>query len=211
MTGAQDALPRQPHGRRVHEVVLDTRRVVVGTAAPGPGESLSGAAARLAESLVAAESGCPQGTVRVASLLPSGRPVASGRDGALPVSVSLTHERGLVAAAVARGTTVGVDIVDVAVPRPGLEYWSDGGGADGAIASPGMEWAAREAAFKAAALDASFRPRAVDILGDDDGFTWTCRDRWRTVRGVGRFLAEGRHLVAVACAVDAAEGGRECS
>lgn len=195
MTGAPAA--RAHHGVH-HGVVVGGVPVSIATAAPTPGAALSAAARRLAEELAAARTGTPRREIRVASLLPSGRPVANGPRGPLPLSVSVSHVVGMVAAAVAQGASVGIDVVDVATVRAGLGLWLlDAERAGGA--SPGMLWAAKEAAYKAAGIDAPFRPLAVEVEADDEGFTWRLRDRWRGAGGTGRFFATGRHLVAIAC------------
>jgi len=137
--------------------------------------------------------------VRVATLLPSGRPVVSADSGVMRLSVSMAHERGLVGAAVCAEAGVGIDIVDTTVVRAGLDHWLVG--AERAAASPGMVWAAKEAAYKAAGLDAAFRPLRVSVEPVGDGtFSWTLRDEWREASGTGRFLEAGRYLLAVACA-----------
>lgn len=197
-------------GRMERDFVVGAWRVDVATAAPTPGESLSAAARRLAERIIADRVGLPLVSVRVASLLPSGRPVVSAEAGMLPLSVSVAHERGLVGAAVCDGAGVGIDIVDVSVDRAGLDHWLDE--AERAVAAPGMIWAAKEAAFKSAGLDTTFRPLRVSIepIGVV-AFSWTLRDAWRTVCGAGRFLDAGRHLVAVACADPSAGAAAERS
>jgi 4'-phosphopantetheinyl transferase EntD len=182
-------------------LAVGDRLVDVGFAVPVPGESLSAAARRLAERLVARRAGLPGAAVRVAALLPSGRPVATGPDGILPVSVAMAHERRFVGAAVCDASGVGIDIVDPAAVRAGLDHWLDAAerGCAGSV-TPGMLWAAKEAAYKAARLDASFRPLAVSVEPDgDEGFTWRLQDDWRAAHGQGRFLDRGGHLVAVAC------------
>lgn len=214
ITGAPGAPAR--HGARLgtREILVGGMRVAVATAIPAPGAALSVAARRLAEALVADCIGAAARGVRVASLLPSGRPVASGPEGLLALSVSLSHERGLVAAAVADGTSVGIDVVDGSAVRPGLEHWLEES-ERASDASPGMLWAAKEAAYKAAGIDAPFRPRAVAVEADGEGFSWRLTDRWREVCGAGRFLADGRHLLAVACVSvrpgPGIEGGAPCS
>jgi 4'-phosphopantetheinyl transferase EntD len=185
-------------GRVGLKIVVGGWAVDVATVVPAPGESLSAAARRLAERIVAGRHGLPAGAVRVASLLPSGRPIVSDDSGVMALSVSMAHERGLVGAAVCEGAGVGIDIVDTTVARTGLDHWLVD--AELAAASPGMVWAAKEAAYKAAGLDATFRPLRVTIAPSGDGsFSWTLRDDWRSAAGVGRFLEAGRYLLAVAC------------
>ena len=191
-------------GRVERDLAVGAWRVDVGTAVPAPGESLSGAARRLAERIVADRLGLPAVAVRVASLLPSGRPIVSADSGVMPLSVSIAHERGLVGAATCEGAGVGIDIVDTTALRTGLDHWFDA--AERAVASPGMVWAAKEAAYKAAGLDTPFRPLRVSVEPVGAGaFAWTLRDAWNTATGTGRFLEVGRHLLAVAC-TDSARG-----
>ena len=195
MTAAAVALT----GRVERDFVIGDRRVDVGTAIPAPGESLSTAARRLAECLVAARIGLPAFAVRIATLLPSGRPIVSAESDVSTMSVSMAHERGLVGAAVCAEAGVGIDIVDTTFVRAGLDHWLVG--AERAAASPGMVWAAKEAAYKAAGLDAAFRPLRVSIEPLGDGtFSWSFRDDWREAIGTGRFLEAGRYVLAVACA-----------
>ena len=180
-------------------LIVGAWSVEIGIATPVPGESLSGAARRLAERVVAEVTGLPAAGVRVASLLPSGRPIVTSDDGLLSLAVSVAHERRLVCAAVCAGAGIGIDVVDTSAARAGLDSWLND--AERAAASPAMIWAAKEAAYKAAGLDAVFRPLGVAVEPSDDGtFAWTLRDDWRTVSGMGRFLEVGCHLVAVACA-----------
>lgn len=179
-------------------LVVGAWSVEIAIATPFPGESLSSAAMRLAEWVVAGVTGLPVAVVRVASLLPSGRPIVASDDGPLALAVSVAHERRLVCAAVCAGAGIGIDVVDTSAARAGIDYWLDD--AERAAASPAMIWAAKEAAYKAAGLDAVFRPLGVAVEPSDDGtFAWTLRDDWRTVSGTGRFLEVGCHLVAVAC------------
>jgi phosphopantetheinyl transferase (holo-ACP synthase) len=179
-------------------LIVGAWSVEIGFATPAPGESLSSAGRRLAERVVAEMTGLPAAVVRVASLLPSGRPVVASDEGLLSLAVSVAHERRLVCAAVCAGAGIGIDVVDTSAARAGLDYWLDD--AERAAASPAMIWAAKEAAYKAAGLDAVFRPLGVAVEPSNDGtFAWTLRDDWRTVSGMGRFLEVGCHLVAVAC------------
>jgi hypothetical protein len=166
-------------------------------------DSPSAEAGRLAEDLVAATLGLAGAQVRVAALLPSGRPVAriTGRERS--PSVSLSHVHGLLGAAVAADGQVGLDIVDPADAGRALDaFFSPDELAlvpddDGLLRA--RLWAAKEAAYKAARLDAEFRPRRVTIEGlSPSGFAWVVRDRHVVVRGAGRFATVGRHVVAIA-------------
>lgn len=212
MTGAPGTRIGRDARRETSEILVGEVAVSIATTKPRPGAALSVVAVRLAEELVAERSGMPRREIRVASLLPSGRPVASGPLGPLMLSVSVSHVAGMVAAAVARGASVGIDVVDVTTVRSGIDFWLDGADRPGGT-SPGMLWAAKEAAYKAAGIDAPFRPLAVEVEADDEGFTWRLRDRWRGARGAGRFVVAGRHVVAVACAtaIPAAGEGASCS
>jgi hypothetical protein len=166
---------------------------------------ISAEAARLAEDLVAARIGCEPRLVRVAALMPSGRPVALVRGRAATISVSVSHGGGLFGAAVCGTAGVGLDIVDPAEAGPSLDAWfsadeiallSDD---DGLLRA--RLWGAKESAFKAAGFDEGFRPRSVAIehLGPT-GFRWSARGVHGRARGQGVFADAGRHLVAVAVA-----------
>jgi len=162
-----------------------------------------GVAARdVAERLAALRLERPRSAVRVASLPPSGRPVLTidGRPAA--AAISLSHVEGLVAAAVAEGVGVGIDLVDPAEAGRGLDPWFT---PEELALEPdegllrARLWAAKEAAYKAAGLDEEFRQRTV-VIGSlaPRAFTWTARGRFTEVVGSGRFLSAGRHVVAVA-------------
>ena len=165
--------------------------------------SPSRAAVRLAESLVAGVLGEAVDAVRVASLPPSGRPVAVVSGEPHPVSVTISHVPGVVGAAACETAWVGIDIVDPAEAGRGLDVWftpdelalvpDD----DGSLRA--RLWAAKEAAYKACRFDAGFSPRTVTIdTLTGTGFSWTARHRFGDVLGPGRFTTLGRHVVAVA-------------
>ncbi len=191
-------------------VAVHGHRVAVWTARTA-GLSPSVAGSRLAERLAADMLGVSPASLRVASLPPSGRPVVlqGGAAAACGISISHTLRRlatrapvGLVAVAACRGGQVGIDIVapaDVS-PEPLARFLASG--SLPAASDPRhitLEWAAKEAAYKASGLDEAFRPRrvAVERLADD-GFRWSVSGLFRAVHGVGRFLVEDDHLVAVA-------------
>lgn len=193
-----------------------TGSVVVGghavqwAAWPGPTTSASAGARRLAEDLVAAVAALPAGSVRVATLLPSGRPVALTGADTIPVAVSLTHLAGFAAAAASDAVRgVGVDAVDTATTASSLEWWFDRCERRWAAdTSPQHVWGAKEAGFKAAGIDGHFRPHGVHVRADGaDGFRWDLADRWRSAGGVGRFVTVGRWLVAVAIRAEASPVG----
>ena len=183
------------------------RRVDVAFEEVSEDVATSAAAARLAEDLVAARIGCERRRVRVAALMPSGRPVATvgGREAEAFVSVS--HGGGLVAAAVCATGGVGLDVVDAAEAGRRLDAWFT---PDERGMLPGHEgrsrarlWAAKEAAFKAARLDEGFRPLAVAIAPRGRvGFRWSVRGDHRRAGGLGIFTAVGGKVVAVAVAAD---------
>jgi hypothetical protein len=163
----------------------------------------SAEAGRLAEDLVAATLGVPGGDVRVAALPPTGRPVARVAGREQDPFVSVSHVRRLLGAAVSTDARVGLDIVDPADAGRGLDaFFSPDELAlvpDDVGLLRALLWAAKEAAYKAARLDAEFRPRAVTIDGlTANGFTWIVRGRHALVEGAGRFATVGRHVVAIA-------------
>ena len=172
----------------------------------------SGAVARLAEEVAEESLQFLAGRVRVAALLPSGRPVAlvAGRHGG--VSVSTAHTSSVIGAAACREADVGIDIVDFCPQAAagkrtdyGLDYWFTPAErqllAVNRSLSRGMMWGAKEAAYKAAALDAEFRPLEVSIeAADGDEFHWNLGHSWRAVRGVGRFFLAAGQIVVLAVA-----------
>jgi hypothetical protein len=166
-------------------------------------ESLSGAALRLAEDLVATLLSAPGAGVRVAGLAPSGRPVVSVAGMSSGPSVSVSHVSGLLGAAVSTDGQVGLDIVDPADAGRALDVFFS---PDELALMPddlgllrALLWAAKEAAYKAARLDTEFRPRHVTIESlSPNGFSWVVRDRHALVAGAGRFATVGRHVVAIA-------------
>lgn len=171
------------------------------------GAVASADAARLAEDLIAARIGCDRRLVRVAALMPSGRPVAMVRGRAAGISVSVSHIGGLFGAAVCTTAGVGLDIVDPAEAGRSLDVWFT---PDELALLPDEDgllrarlWGAKEAAFKAARLDYGFRPRSVEIedLGRS-GFRWSVSGDHGSVCGQGVFTFAGMHLVAVAVAAD---------
>lgn len=199
-----------------HDVVLHSIHGVVAvrfrTCRPGDLPT-SAEAARLAEGLVAERFSIESCRVRVASLVPSGRPVAFVSGLPAGVCLSISHVPGLVGAAVSTDAWIGLDIVDPAEAGRGLDVWFT---PDELALAPddgrlrAVLWAAKEAAYKACRLDTEFRPRGVVIDSlDIRSFAWTVPSRFGDVRGTGQLLAIGRHVVALA--TTAADGGpRSC-
>lgn len=172
-------------------------RIAVAVAAT----SSRGVSRDLAERVAAEESGLPLGTVRVATLVPSGRPVASSGARVLPVAVTLSHLPGIAAAAASIATDgVGIDVVEVGAGSSALAFWfglRERVWAAGT--SPERVWGAKEAAFKAAGIDDGFQPAAVEVTDGGEGrFRWRVANRWRSAEGAGMFVPAGRWLVAVA-------------
>ena len=200
-----------PLGAITRGVAVGDCPVVVVVKRPVPA-CQSGAVARLAEEVAEASLRHLAGRVRVAALLPSGRPVAlvAGRHGG--VSVSTSHTSGLIGAAACREADVGIDIVDFCPQSAsgersdvGLDYWFTPGErhllAGDRSLSRGMVWGAKEAAYKAAALDAVFRPLEVLIEAADGAhFHWNLQHSWSKVRGVGRFFRVAGQIVVLAVA-----------
>ena len=165
--------------------------------------SLSRQAGCLAEELAAASLDVTIDAVRLAAVMPSGRPIAlvDGIPG--DVSISISHVQGLIGAAVCRNARVGLDIVDPADAGRGLDAWFT---PDELALMPddhgllrALLWAAKEAAYKAAHLDTEFRPRTVTIRDlTAVGFAWIAQDRFADVRGTGCFIGIDRHIAAVA-------------
>jgi len=167
--------------------------------------SLSRQAVCLAEELAALKRDDDGGSVRLAALMPSGRPVVLIDGISTDVSVSISHVQGLVGASLCDDAWVGLDIVDPAEAGRGLDVWFT---PDELALMPdehgilrALLWAAKEAAYKAAHLDTEFRPRTVTICDlSETTFAWIAHDRFADVRGAGRFVGINRHIVAVAAA-----------
>ena len=194
-----------PSGGAIRVLELDGGEVALALAATGAADGSPSAAARdVAERLAAERIGQPRSGVRLASLPPSGRPVLLVAGAPAGPAVSLSHVEGLVAAAVAEGVGVGIDLVDPAEAGRGLDVWFTPDELalepdDGPLRA--RLWAAKEAAYKAAGLDEELRPRTVVIESlAPRAFTWSARSRFATATGRGRFLTAGRHVVAVALA-----------
>jgi hypothetical protein len=180
-------------------------RVDLSLAEAADGAGASAEAARLAEQLVATRTGCDLRMVRVAALMPSGRPVATVEGRGSGVCVSVSHSGTVIGAAICSVASVGLDIVDPSAAGPPLDAWFTPGeaahlpGEDGLVRA--RLWAAKEAAFKAARLDEGFRPRAIEIESlDRIGFSWRVRGDRGPVCGQGIFTVAGGQIVAVAVA-----------
>lgn len=171
--------------------------------------SASAEAARLAEELVATLIGSERRLVRIAALMPSGRPIAMVRGRPAAISVSVSHAGSMIGAAACATAGVGIDIVEPAEAGRSLDIWFTPDEltllADDDHLARARLWGAKEAAFKAARLDEGFRPAAVDITTlDHTGFRWAVRGEHGPARGHGIFVLAGTHLVALAVAVDRA-------
>jgi hypothetical protein len=142
------------------------------------------------------------GPLRVACLMPAGRPVVLPIGDAGSCMVSVAHSRSLLAAAACRGVGgVGIDIVAPAESSAALDWCFDAAEAAHADddASRARLWAAKEAAYKAARIDAGFQPRRVRIepVGAER-FCWSIAAGFGMVDGVGSWSEAGGHVVAVA-------------
>ena len=203
---APTSLPLRRIDRRI---AIAGRRVDYSIDMAVEGVHASVEAARLAESLVAARVACERRMVRVAALMPSGRPVAMVRGKAAALSVTVSHCGGMIAAAVCETAGVGIDVVDPAEAGRSLDVWFTPDelsllpDEDGLLRA--RLWGAKEAAFKAARLDDGFRPCSVEIctLGRT-GYRWSVRGEHGPVEGRGTFMMAGMHLLAIAVATDCA-------
>lgn len=197
-----------------HRVAVRGRWVDV-WATPAGGASVSVAGSRLAERLAAHVLGVPPSSLRVAPLAPSGRPVVLGAGAAGDCGISISHLRrpsgeasidcaGLVVAAACRNAHVGVDVVaPVDVSAASIACFLTKGlpAGEGDARHAVRLWAAKEAAYKAAALDEAFRPRRIVIEQmAADSFRWSVAGRYHAVHGAGVFFAEDGHVLAVAVA-----------
>jgi phosphopantetheinyl transferase (holo-ACP synthase) len=199
---AVETVGQTPHRR---QLTVAGHEVDVVIAAVDRHDGPESAAARaLAEDLAATRLATDRRDLRIAALAPSGRPVLSVAGRVAGFAVSLSHVEGLVAAAVTSTAGVGIDLVDPAEAGRGLDFWFT---PEELALEPdegllrARLWAAKEAAYKAAGLDEELRPRtvAIESLGLH-AFTWTARSGFVRAAGGGRFLAAGRHVVAVAVA-----------
>lgn len=140
--------------------------------------------------------------VRVACLMPSGRPVVLPITDAGPCTVSVAHTRSLLAAAACRDVGgVGIDIVAAAESSAALDWCFDA--AEAAYANDDSSrarlWAAKEAAYKAARIDNGFQPKRVRISPAGAArFRWSIAAEFEMVVGVGGWSEAGGHVVAVA-------------
>jgi hypothetical protein len=171
--------------------------------AGGPG--WSAAAVRLAEELVSQTQGVPMRAVRVAGLMPSGRPVAAVADGRCPPSVSIAHVPGLIGAAVATDRTIGLDIVDLGDAGPALDCFFATSELSLPSDDPALQrarlWSAKEAAYKAACVDEPFQPRRTLVTnGSGDRFSWSLATPGGSVDGQGLWLRVGERIIALASA-----------
>lgn len=208
----RSAPPRVLRCRIDRQLTIAGCRVDLSIAEVADNAGPSAEAARLAEDLVAAHLGCEGSLVRVAALLPSGRPVAMVRGRAAASSVSVSHSGRMIGVVACDTAGVGLDIVDPAEAGRSLDVWFT---PDELALLPDEDgllrarlWGAKEAAFKAARLDDGFRPRSVAIehLGRT-GFCWSVRHAHRPARGQGVFMVAGMHLVAIAVSADNNQGG----
>jgi hypothetical protein len=161
--------------------------------------SVSAAARGLAERVGSRLISAP---VRVACLMPSGRPVVLSLTDADPCTVSVAHTRSLLAAAACRDVGgVGIDIVAAAESSAAIDWCFDA--AEAAYAndesSRARVWAAKEAAYKAARIDNGFQPQRVRISPTGAArFRWSIDADFGIVGGVGGWTDAGGHVVAVA-------------
>jgi phosphopantetheinyl transferase (holo-ACP synthase) len=209
-----DAVGRQVITR--HRVPFHRHTVTVWLASVEAAASLSVAGVRLAERIVAERLAVPVASIRVAPLLPSGRPIAlhGGADSECGVSIAHLRRRlpcgspavdtGLVAAAACRGATIGIDLVSPTDISPAALARFLSSDERATAAEPGgaaLVWAAKEAAFKASGLDDGFQPRriVVERLTTHD-FAWRARGPFCEVHGTGRFVLDDDHVLAIAVA-----------
>lgn len=165
--------------------------------------SSSGVALRLAENLVANVLGIATDRVRVATLLPAGRPIVTVVDTACCPMVSVSHALGLYGAILSHEAQVGIDIVHPDEVAPSLEtfftpreramLWENNAFFCGCL------WAAKEAAYKAARLDIGFQPLRVHINNlTVGGFQWSLFGPRGRVEGAGTLAMVNQCIVAFA-------------
>lgn len=169
---AASCLPDGPATARLVDV--SGTGVAVGCRRLAPGRAVAAAREAFVREAAAAIDQPAANRLRLASLLPSGRPIGLIDGSRAACGISLSHVADLLAVAVGPRATVGVDLVDVASAGRGLEHWFDESqrrlataiDADCGTAGYGRAvlWAGREAAFKAAAVDAPFAPAAIRVV-----------------------------------------------
>ncbi len=142
----------------------------------------------------------PADAYRVAYLSPSGRPVLTRGTRPCEASISFAHVDMLTAVAIDDRHSIGIDLVPLR-DSPSLQDWATGDrtGELPSSGGPAFCWAAREAAYKATALDVPFRPDsfAFSVL-NADVFLWTFRDDGQEACGEGRFALHGSVVCALA-------------
>ena len=163
--------------------------------------SSSGDARRAMEQLASHYAEAP---IRVATLTPSGRPIALLSGELANVRVSATHAGEMIVAACRAdcdgGLGIGVDLVDPASAGRGLDWWDDRRESDPRTnAERALLWGAREAAYKAASVDVPFAPAKIAVtMNSHDRFGWRTEISGGSVGGVGRFFRVAHFLLAVA-------------
>jgi phosphopantetheinyl transferase len=167
----------------------------------------SSSSAKLAERMVAVVVGCEHRHVRVARLMPSGRPVATifGRHDSFFLSIS--HFNTLVGAALCLTNGIGIDIINSEEVPKSVEFWFSPHEASLLSEDDSMLrarlWSAKEAAFKAARLDIAFDPHSIAICDlSSHGFNWSVRTDFRLVNGEGVFVNDPIHIIAVAITIE---------
>jgi hypothetical protein len=138
------------------------------------------------------------GPIRVACLMPSGRPITDSD----ACEVSVAHSRTVLAAAACRNVGgVGIDIVAAAESSAALDWCLDAAEAAHVVddSSRARLWAAKEAAYKASHIDAGFQPQRVRIRPmATTRFRWSIAAEFGSAVGVGCWREAGGHVVAVA-------------
>lgn len=141
-----------------------------------------------------------ENSYRVAYELPSGRPIVIRGAKEYAVSLSLSHVGSLTAMVVDDEVAVGIDLVR-SDDSGGLEDWSVG---DRTSILPSSFkaaycWAAREAAYKALAIDRPFRPDSFRIsFFDLVSFDWNFHENDLKTSGKGSCELVGGVVCAVA-------------
>lgn len=131
---------------------------------------------------------------------PSGRPVLSYGANVCDVSLSFSHVGAVTAFVMDNEASVGIDLVEMRDAR-GLRGWSlqDPTSELPATGRAAYCWAAREAAYKATALDRPFRPDSfVFSVLNSHSFMWTFSEDEQRVSGEGVFSLHGSMICALA-------------
>jgi hypothetical protein len=136
--------------------------------------------------------------LRIAYQTPSGRPVLMLDNLPSALSLSLSNVDKDTVVAIDDCDVIGVDLVRLH-DGPGLRYWFDQEEDHPGPMQAASQWAAREAAYKAMAIDRPFVPDEFSIEAAQDlTFLWRFTAPGHHFQGTGAYSIHGHLLCAVA-------------